>query len=61
MAVPKRRTSTARKNKRRSSVWKMSAPTLVKCSNCGAYTVAHKVCSSCGYYNGKQVVVIDEA
>lgn len=61
MAVPKRRTSTARKNKRRSSVWKMSAPTLVKCSNCGAYTVSHKVCSSCGYYNGKQVVVKEEA
>ena len=56
MAVPKRRTSTARKNKRRSSVWKMSAPTLVKCANCGAYTVPHKVCSECGYYNGKEVV-----
>lgn len=56
MAVPKRRTSTARKNKRRSSVWKMSAPTLVKCSNCGVYTVPHKVCSECGYYNGKEVV-----
>ena len=56
MAVPKRRTSTARKNKRRSSFWKMSAPTLVKCSNCGAYTVPHKVCSECGYYNGKEVV-----
>ncbi|MFR6065724.1 MAG: 50S ribosomal protein L32 [Eubacterium sp.] len=61
MAVPKRRTSTARKNKRRSSVWKMDAPTLVKCSNCGAYTVPHKVCSSCGYYNGKQVVSTEEA
>jgi large subunit ribosomal protein L32 len=34
----------------------MSAPTLVKCSNCGAYTVPHKVCSECGYYNGKEVV-----
>ena len=61
MAVPKRRTSTARKNKRRSNVWKMRAPTLVKCSNCGAYTVSHKVCSNCGYYNGKQVVVKEEA
>ena len=61
MAVPKRRTSTARKNKRRSNVWKMSAPTLVKCSNCGAYTVSHKVCYNCGYYNGKQVVVKEEA
>ena len=37
MAVPARKTSKARKNKRRSSVWKMDAPTLVKCSNCGGY------------------------
>ncbi len=61
MAVPKRRTSTARKNKRRSSVWKMDAPTLVKCKNCGAYTVSHKVCSACGYYDGKQVIAKEEA
>ena len=39
MAVPKRKTSKARKNKRRSSVWKLNAPTLVKCPNCGGYTV----------------------
>ena len=37
MAVPARKTSKARKNKRRSSVWKMDAPTLVKCPNCGGY------------------------
>ena len=61
MAVPKRRTSTARKNKRRSSVWKMDAPTLVKSKNCGAYTVSHKVCSACGYYDGKQVIAKEEA
>ena len=61
MAVPKRRTSTARKNKRRASGWKMNATTLVKCSNCGEYTVSHKVCSSCGDYNGQQVGVKDEA
>ena len=48
MAVPKRKTSKARKNKRRSSVWKLNAPTLVKCANCG-------------YYNGKAVVSKDEA
>lgn len=56
MAVPKRRTSKARKNKRRSSVWKLDAPTLVKCPNCSAYTVPHRVCSNCGYYNGKAVI-----
>jgi len=33
MAVPKSKLSSARKNSRRSSVWKMSAPTLVHCQN----------------------------
>ncbi len=60
MAVPKRRVSKARRNKRRSSVWKLSAPTLVKCPNCNEYTVPHKVCGSCGYYKGKQVVKMDD-
>ena len=35
MAVPARKTSHARKSSRRSSVWKLEAPTLVTCSNCG--------------------------
>jgi large subunit ribosomal protein L32 len=56
MAVPKRRVSTTRRDKRRSSVWKLKAPTLVKCSNCGEYTRPHHVCSNCGYYDGKEVV-----
>ena len=35
MAVPKRRISKARRDKRRSSVWKLEAPVLVKCDQCG--------------------------
>ena len=61
MSVPKRKTSKARKNKRRSSVWKLNAPTLVKFPNCAGYTVPHKACANCGYYNGKAVVSKDEA
>lgn len=57
MAVPKRRVSKTRKNTRRSNVWKMDAPTLVKCSNCGEFKKSHRLCPECGYYNGKQVVV----
>ncbi|MBQ6264944.1 MAG: 50S ribosomal protein L32 [Clostridia bacterium] len=60
MAVPKRRVSKARKNKRRSNVWKMNAPVLEKCSNCGELKRAHRLCPSCGYYNGRQVVVVEE-
>ena len=37
MAVPKRRTSKARRDKRRNNLWKLTAPTLVKCDRCGEY------------------------
>lgn len=56
MAVPNRRVSKARRDKRRSNVWKLTAPNLVKCSNCGEYTASHKVCGTCGYYKGKEVI-----
>ena len=59
MAVPARRSGKARKNKRRSSVWKAVAPTLVKCPKCSEYTVPHKVCANCGYYNGEEVISKD--
>lgn len=54
--VPKRKHSKARRDKRRSNVWKIDAPALVKCSHCGEYKRAHRLCSHCGYYNGRQVV-----
>lgn len=59
MAVPKRRVSKARRDKRRSNVWKLDTPNLVKCSNCGEYKMPHRVCRSCGFYNGKEVVKKD--
>lgn len=57
MAVPKRKVSKTRRDKRRSNVWKLSAPTLVKCPQCNEYTRPHIVCKSCGYYGGKAVIV----
>ena len=53
MAVPKRRVSKARRDKRRSNVWKINAPELVKCPKCGDY---NRLCPNCGYYNGRQVI-----
>ncbi len=52
MAVPKRHLSKARRDKRRSNVWKLEAPTLVKCSNCGSFKLPHQACGNCGYYKG---------
>ena len=56
MAVPKRKTSKARRDKRRSSVWKLDAPALTKCPNCGEYKLAHRACTSCGSYKGRVVI-----
>ena len=56
MAVPKRKVSSARQNKRRSKVWKMEAPALVKCPKCGEYKVPHRVCKACGFYDGRDVL-----
>lgn len=60
MAVPKRKTSKARRDKRRNNLWKLTAPALVRCSDCGAYKRPHRICPSCGKYNGRQVVEITE-
>ena len=60
MAVPKRKVSRQRRDKRRSSHWKLEAPNVVKCPNCGAYKMHHRACKKCGMYNGRQVLTIDE-
>ena len=56
---PKNKSSKGRRDKRRAN-WKMSAPTLVKCSHCGALMEPHKVCRACGYYANKSVVATNE-
>ena len=52
--VPKRKHSQARRDRRRSNVWKLEAPTLVKCPQCGELKVPHKVCGKCGYYKARK-------
>lgn len=61
MAVPKSRTSRQRRDKRRASTWKLTAPNLVVCPNCGAFCMPHRVCKACGQYHGRQVVNVEES
>ncbi|MEE0681047.1 MAG: 50S ribosomal protein L32 [Candidatus Gastranaerophilaceae bacterium] len=60
MAVPKRKTSKARRDSRRSSNWKLSIPGIVECPKCHARKLAHRVCKSCGYYGGERVINVDK-
>ena len=48
----KRKTSKARRDLRRSSVWKLEAPALTKCGQCGELILAH---------SGKQVLKKQDA
>ncbi|MEI6856537.1 50S ribosomal protein L32 [Psychrilyobacter sp.] len=55
MAVPKKKTSKAKKNMRRSH-HALKGTNLATCSNCGAPKRPHRVCLECGSYKGKQVL-----
>ncbi len=59
MAVPKRKMSKARRDKRRAN-WKLTAPGLVECPQCHEQKMPHRVCSHCGTYKGVQVLKIAE-
>lgn len=52
MAVPRNRTSNARKNSRRSHHAKKPKAT-VKCTNCESRKLPHVVCPGCHHYAGR--------
>jgi len=59
MAVPKRKTSKARRDKRRSPNMKMAAPGLSICPKCHEPKLPHRVCPNCNYYDGKEIVAAE--
>ena len=58
MAVPKRKQSKSRTNKRRAN-FKLTSPAMSVCS-CGEMKLPHRVCPVCGGYRGKQILEMDE-
>ncbi len=55
MAVPKRKVSKARRDKRRAN-WKLTLPGMATCPKCGEFKVPHRVCGNCGYYKDVEVI-----
>ncbi len=60
MAVPKRKTSQSKRDKRRTH-YKTTAVNTVLCPNCKEPKLPHIVCPKCGYYKGKQYLKVEEA
>ncbi|MBT3455733.1 50S ribosomal protein L32 [bacterium] len=55
MAVPKRKTSRARRDSRHSGRAIKPAPASV-CANCSAPISSHQVCDQCGFYKGRKIM-----
>ncbi len=55
MAVPRNRTSNARKNSRRAHHAK-KPKNIFECPNCKVYKVSHVACAACGQYDNVQVI-----
>ena len=60
MAVPKKKISKSRRDKRRAH--DALVPSVYEeCSNCGELKRPHHVCEACGSYNGREVVELGDA
>ncbi|ACV28695.1 50S ribosomal protein L32 [Anaerococcus prevotii] len=59
MAVPKRRTSKTRKNKRRASAYTLNRSNYVECPNCHEPKLPHRVCPNCGDYKGETILDVE--
>ena len=55
MAVPKKRTSSARRDKRRAT-HKAGKARLNSCPRCHSPRLPHRVCPTCGTYAGREVI-----
>jgi large subunit ribosomal protein L32 len=60
MAVPKRKQSKSRRDKRRAN-YKLSAPVVVECPHCHQPKRPHRVCPTCGTYRGREVEPLESS
>lgn len=57
MANPKRRHSNTRSRLRRAHDF-LKLKSLSTCPQCKAAALPHRVCPSCGFYRGRQVITV---
>ena len=57
MAVPKRKTSKSKRNKRRSH-HRISSANIIEDKKSGEYRLSHHMDLKTGLYNGKQILVL---
>jgi large subunit ribosomal protein L32 len=58
MAVPKKKQSKSRGDKRAAN-WKATAAAYADCPRCRQPKLSHRVCATCGYYAGRQAIEVE--
>ena len=56
MVVPAKRLSYSRSRKRRFQKEILNPSKLVRCKNCNALTLPHRICIECGFYKGRKYI-----
>ena len=56
--LPKKKHSKSRKGGR-TAHFGMRAKSLSDCTQCRSARLPHRVCPSCGYYNGRLVIAVE--
>jgi large subunit ribosomal protein L32 len=59
MAVPKQRTSKAKRDKRRAHD-RLAPPGMSVCPQCNSPKLPHRICPTCGSYRGRTIIETDE-
>jgi len=45
---------------RRAANWRIDVPNMSKCPQCGEPKLSHRICPSCGFYNGELLITKKE-
>ena len=56
MAVPKKRKSKSRRERRRANHDKVAPKNITHCPKCAAPRMSHRVCGTCGFYRDRTVI-----
>ncbi len=59
-ALPKRKLSSGRRDRRRAQAFKMRLYQVIACPECGEPVRPYHVCPHCGKYRGKQVIEVKD-
>jgi large subunit ribosomal protein L32 len=59
MALPKRKHSKARRDKRRAHIH-LAIPAISTCPQCNEVKQPHRACPNCGVYKGRKAIETEE-